>query len=66
MNVPTGVLLVVCLVYAVKHKGADGVGICLGLAVGVNGADGWIGQLVTELTHTVVSVLADLVDGLPI
>jgi hypothetical protein len=65
MNVPTGVLLVVTLLYAFKHKGSDALGISLGLAVGVNGAGGWIGQIVGSLTNTAVDVVNQLIHALP-
>jgi hypothetical protein len=65
MNVPTGVLLVLTLLYAVKHKGSDWFGISLGLAVGVNGASGWIGQIVGQLTTVVIDVVSKGITALP-
>jgi hypothetical protein len=65
MNVSTGFLLVCTLLYAWKHKGSDALGISLGLAVGVNGAGGWIGQIVTELTNVAINVVTTLIHALP-
>jgi hypothetical protein len=65
MSVPTGVLLVATLLYAWKHKGSDMLGISLGMAVGVNGAGGWIGQIVTQLTSVVIDVVTTVINSLP-
>lgn len=49
MTIPMGLLLLVAVVYASKHKGADTPGIVLGVLIGVMGADGWVGQLAWSL-----------------
>jgi hypothetical protein len=66
ISVPTGVLLVAALLYAKKHKGADVPGILLGLAVGVNGAQGWVGQIVSQLTVVVVDLVTKVIQALPL
>ena len=49
MTVSLGVFLLLAAVYAVKHKGADLPGMAIGVAIGVVGADGWVGQTVNAV-----------------
>jgi len=54
MTVPIVFLLVLCVIYAVAHKGTDTPAILLGVSLGVYGAPTWIGSL----THAVVDGIA--------
>ena len=53
MTIPMGVLLLIAVVYASRHKGADTPGIVLGVLIGVMGADGWVGQLAWSLMDVI-------------
>jgi hypothetical protein len=45
MTLPTTWLLVAAGAYCVMHRGTDWPGILIGVAIGVYGADGWIGSM---------------------
>jgi hypothetical protein len=60
MTVSLGVFLLLAAVYAVKHKGADLPGLLIGVAIGVIGADGWVGRVVNAVLASLEKVAADV------
>lgn len=66
MSVPTVVLLAICVLYGWRHRGHNAAGIVLGMALGVAGAGGWVGELMRQLTTAGVSVLSQVAHALPL
>lgn len=60
MTIPMGVLLALAGVWAWRKDGADSPGIILGVCIGVQGADGWVGDLVHSLLQAVTDAVASL------
>jgi hypothetical protein len=62
-NLSTGTILLICVLYAWKHRGSDAPGMILAFTLGVVGSRSALGAMANPIADLITSVVQAVVDG---
>jgi len=63
-NVSAGAILLICAIYAVKHRGADWPGIILGACLGSLMSRSSFAPLLDSITNVIVGIVQAVIDAI--
>jgi hypothetical protein len=63
-NLSTGTILLICVLYAWKHRGADAPGMILAFTLGVISSHSSLGALANPIADVIVSAVQAILDAI--
>jgi hypothetical protein len=63
-TISAGTILLICVIYSVKHRGSDWPGIVLGMCLGAVGSKGALGNIINPIADAIVSLFQAALDAL--